>query len=96
MIYNPHIIGFLKETKMLFNLPSFADKPIVLTFDQLGINPQDYNGLSFEKIRPNYINIAADYLLDMTGDYDYETFCHYEWEIDYLNQLVKIPRSAFI
>ena len=81
---------------MLFNLPSFADKPVTLTFCQLNINPADYNGLPFEKIRPEYINIAADYLLDMTGDYDYETFAHYEWEIDYLNQLVKIPRSAFI
>ena len=81
---------------MLFNLPSFADKPVVLTFCQLGINPQDYNGMSFEKIRPEYINIAADYLLDITGDYDHELFAHYEWEIDYLNQLVKIPRSAFV
>jgi hypothetical protein len=53
---------------MLFNLPSFADKPLILTFDQLGINPADYNGLPFEKIRPNYINIAADYLLDISGD----------------------------
>ena len=80
----------------IFNLPSFADKPVILTFCQLGINPQDYNGLPFSKIRPDYINRAADYLLDMSGDYDYETFAHYEWEIDYLNQLVKIPRSAFI
>jgi hypothetical protein len=81
---------------MLFNLPSFADKPVVLTFCQLGINPQDYNGWTFEKIRPEYINIAADYLLDITGDYDYELFAHYEWEIDYLNQLIKIPRTAFV
>lgn len=81
---------------MLFNLPSFADKPIVLTFAQIGINPQDYNGISFEKIRPDYINRAADYFLEMAGDYDYETFAHYEWEIDYLNQLIKIPRSALI
>ena len=81
---------------MLFNLPSFADKPLILTFDQLDINTQDYNGLSFEKIRPNYINIAADYILEMSGDYDYETFGHYEWEIDYVQRLVKIPRSALI
>ena len=81
---------------MLFNLPSFADKPVTLTFCQIGINPQEYNGISFEKIRPEYINIAADYLLDITGDYDYELFAHYEWEIDYLNQLIKIPRSAFV
>lgn len=81
---------------MLFNLPSFADKPVVLTFAQLGINPQEYNGLSFEKIRPNYINIAADYLCDFTGDYDYELFQHYEWEIDYVQGLIKIPRSALI
>jgi hypothetical protein len=32
----------------------------------------------------------------MFGDYDYELFQHYEWEIDYLAHLVKIPRSAFI
>ena len=81
---------------MLFNLPSFADKPVVLTFCQLGINPQEYNGWSFEKIRPEYINIAADYLLAITGDYDYELFAHYEWEIDYVQQLIKIPRSALI
>jgi hypothetical protein len=81
---------------MLFNLPSFADKPLVLTFVQLGINPADYNGLPFEKIRPEYINIATDYMLDFTGDRDYETFAHYEWEIDYLAGLIKIPRSALI
>ena len=81
---------------MLLNLPSFADKPVTMTFDQLGINPQDYNGMSFEKIRPEYINIAADYLLEITGDRDYELFAHYEWEIDYVQRLIKIPRSAFV
>ena len=81
---------------MIFNLPSFADKPVTMTFCQLGINPQDYNGWTFDKIRPEYINIAADYFLEMTGDYDYETFGHYEWEIDYVQQLIQIPRSAFI
>jgi hypothetical protein len=81
---------------MLFNLPSFADKPVILTFLQLGINPQDYNGWTFAKIRPEYINIAADYFLDMFGDRDYETFQHYEWEIDYLQGLIKIPRSAIL
>lgn len=81
---------------MLFNLPSFADKPVIMTFEQLGINPQDYNGLPFSKIRPDYINIAADYLLEITGDRDYELFAHYEWEIDYLAGLIKIPRSAFV
>lgn len=81
---------------MLYNLPSFADKPLVLTFAQIGINPPDYNGLSFRQIRPDYINRAADYMLEFTGDYDYEVFAHYEWEIDYLNQLIKIPRSALL
>ena len=81
---------------MFLNLPSFADKPVTMTFDQLNINPQDYNGMSFEKIRPEYINIAADYLLDITGDRECELFAHYEWEIDYLAQLIKIPRSAFV
>lgn len=81
---------------MLFNLPSFADKPIVLTFLQCGINPADFNGMTFEKIRPEYINMAADYFLEFSGDYDYETFAHYEWEIDYLQQLIKIPRSALL
>lgn len=81
---------------MLFNLPSFADKPLILTFVQIGINPQDYNGISFEKIRPDYINRAADYLCDITGDRDYELFAHYEWEIDYLAGLIKIPRSALL
>lgn len=81
---------------MFLNLPSFADKPVTMTFDQLNINPQDYNGMPFSKIRPEYINIAADYLLDITGDYDYELFAHYEWEIDYVQRLIKIPRSAFV
>lgn len=81
---------------MFLNLPSFADKPLVMTFDQLGINPADYNGMTFEQIRPEYINIAADYLLEVTGDYDYELFAHYEWEIDYVQRLIKIPRSAFV
>lgn len=81
---------------MFLNLPSFADKPVIMTFDQLGINPPEYNGLCFKKIRPEYINIAADYLCDFTGDYDYEIFQHYEWEIDYVQRLIKIPRSAFV
>ena len=85
---------------MLFDLPSFADKPLILTFAQIGINPADYNGWTFEKIRPEYINMAADYLLEETkigfGYYDYEVFAHYEWEIDYLSQLIKIPRSALL
>ena len=81
---------------MFLNLPSFADKPVIITFEQLNIIPQDYNGLSFDKIRPEYINIAADYLLEVTGDYDYELFQHYEWEIDYVQRLIKIPRSAFV
>jgi hypothetical protein len=88
---------------MLFNLPSFADKPLILTFAQIGINPAEYNGWTFDKIRPDYINRAADYILDMTDGifyfefgYDYEVFAHYEWEIDYLAQLIKIPRSALI
>jgi hypothetical protein len=81
---------------MMINFPSFVDKPLILTFAQLGINPADYNGLTFDKIRPDYINIAADYFLEITGDRDYETFCHYEWEIDYLSGLIKIPRSALI
>jgi hypothetical protein len=81
---------------MLFNLPSFADKPLTITFAQIGINSAEYNGWPFAKIRPDYINRAADYMLEITGDRDYETFAHYEWEIDYLNQLIKIPRSALI
>ena len=81
---------------MPFNLPSFADRPIVLTFAQIGINPQEYNGWTFDKIRPDYINRAADYFLEFSGDRDYEVFSHYEWEIDYFNQLIKIPRSALI
>jgi len=81
---------------MLFNLPSFADKPLILTFDQLGINLADYNGVPFNKIRPEFINRAADYFLEFSGDYDYEVFQHYEWEIDYIGRLIKIPRSALI
>ena len=81
---------------MRYNLPSFGDKPLILTFLQLGINQADYNGIPFSKIRSEYINIATDYMLEFTGDYDYEVFQHYEWEIDYLNQLIKIPRSALI
>ena len=85
---------------MLFNLPSFADKPVILTFAQIGINPEQYNGIPFSKIRPEYINRAADYLLEESpkyfGNYDYEPFQHYEWEIDYVQRLIKIPRSALI
>ena len=81
---------------MLYNLPSFADKPLTLTFEQLNINPQDFNGWSFDQIRPAYINMAADYMLDFAGEYDYETFAHYEWEIDYVQRLIKIPRSAML
>lgn len=85
---------------MLYNLPSFADKPLILTFAQIGIDPQEYNGWTFERIRPDYINRAADYLLAESpkhfGHYDYESFCHYDWEIDYVQRLIKIPRSALV
>jgi hypothetical protein len=79
---------------MMINFPSFADKPLILTFQQLGINPVDY----FDMDRADYINIAADYFLEIAGEgaHDYEVFCHYEWEIDYLAGLIKIPRSALI
>ena len=67
---------------------------MILHFDTVGINLPDYNGLSFDKIRPLIINQAADYVLDFYGDYDYEVFAHYEWEIDYVQRLINIPHSA--
>jgi hypothetical protein len=67
---------------------------MVLYFDEIGINLADYNGYSFEKIRPLIINQAVDYILSFDGDYDYEVFDHYEWEIDYILRKIIIPQSA--
>lgn len=69
---------------------------MILNFREIGINLADYNGFSFEKIRPLIINQAADYILEFGGDYDYETFNSYEWEIDYVQQRVIIPEYAFV
>ena len=68
---------------------------MILNFSEIGINLADYNGYSFEQIRPLIINQAADYILEFGGDFDYEVFTHYEWEIDYIRQMVIIPEMAF-
>ena len=68
---------------------------MILNFREIGINLADYNGFSFEQIRPLIINQAADYILEFEGDYDYEIFTHYEWEIDYVRHWVIIPEAAF-
>lgn len=69
---------------------------MILHFSEIGINLADYNGYSFEKIRPLIINQCADYILEFGGDYDYEVFNSYEWEIDYVQQLVIIPEYVFV
>jgi hypothetical protein len=68
---------------------------MILNFREIGINLADYNGFCFEKIRPLIINQAADYILEFGGDFDYDVFTHYEWEIDYVQQRVIIPESSF-
>ena len=68
---------------------------MVLYFEEIGINMADYNGFPFEKIRPLIINQAVDYIISFDGDYDYEVFDHYEWEIDYVQRKILIPESAF-
>jgi len=68
---------------------------MIISFVDAGINLADYNGYSFEQIRPLIINQVADYILEFDGNYDYEVFNSYEWEIDYVQQLVIIPEYAF-
>ena len=68
---------------------------MILNFREIGINLAEYNGFSFEQIRPLIINQCADYILEFGGDYDYEVFNSYEWEIDYVQHLVIIPEYAF-
>ena len=69
---------------------------MILNFHEIGINLADYNGFSFEQIRPLIINQAVDYILEFGGEYDYEVFNSYEWEIDYVQQRVIIPEYAFV
>ena len=69
---------------------------MILNFREIGINLADYNGVTFDKIRPLIINQAADYILEFDGDYDYQVFNSYEWEIDYVQQRVIIPEYAFV
>jgi hypothetical protein len=69
---------------------------MIIKFSDAGINLADYNGYSFEKIRPLIINQVADYILEYEDIYDYEVFNSYEWEIDYVQQLVIIPEYAFV
>lgn len=68
---------------------------MILNFSEIGINLADYNGFSFEKIRPLIINQAADYILEFGGDYDYEVFNTYDWDIDYIRQVIIIDESVF-
>ena len=69
---------------------------MILHFSEIGINLADYNGVTFEQIRPLIINQAVDYIIEFGGDYDYEVFICYEWEIDYVQQRVIIPEYAFV
>ena len=68
---------------------------MILNFREIGINLADYNGVTFEKIRPLIINQAADYILEFGGDYDYEVFNTYDWDIDYISQVIIIDESVF-
>jgi hypothetical protein len=69
---------------------------MIISFREIGINLGDYQGLTFEKIHPLIINQCADYILDFEGDYDYEIFTHYNWEIDYVRQQINIPHNALL
>lgn len=68
---------------------------MILTFKEIGIHLPDYHGLTFQQIHPLIINKCADYILSWEGDYDYEIFTHYDWQIDYVCKMVIIPNRAF-
>jgi len=69
---------------------------MIITFREIGINLKDYHGLTFQQIHPHIINQCADYILSFEGDYDYEVFTHYNWEIDYVQQYINIPHNALL
>lgn len=68
---------------------------MIVTFRELGIHLPDYHGLTFQEIHPLIINRCADYILSFEGDYDYEIFTHYNWEINYMRHEIYIPSAAF-
>ncbi len=37
---------------------------MIITFKELGINPSDYNGLSYEQSHALIVNIACDYIIE--------------------------------
>ena len=69
---------------------------MIVTFKQIGINLKDYHGLSIQEIHPLIVNRCADYILSFEGDYDYEIFTHYNWQINYVTRSVYIPHNALI
>jgi|APGre2960657423_1045063.scaffolds.fasta_scaffold29420_2 hypothetical protein len=69
---------------------------MIVTFKQIGINLRDYNGLTIQEVHPLIVNRCADYILSFEGDYDYEIFTHYNWQINYTTRSVYIPHNALI
>ena len=69
---------------------------MLITFDELRIDPTEYNGWTFAKLRAEYIQIAADWLCEYYGAFDYELFCHYDWDINHVCRTITIPRNAIV
>lgn len=69
---------------------------MIISFREIGINLKDYNGFTIRQLHPLIINKCADYILDFEGDYDYEVFTHYNWEINYITQQINIPHNALL
>jgi len=69
---------------------------MIVTFKEMKLNLRDYQGLTIQEIHPFVVNRCADYILSFEGDYDYEIFTHYNWQINYVTQIVYIPHNALI
>ena len=73
---------------------------MLLTFDEIGVNLADYNGVEIALVNVSIINCAADYVKDMLGgsqyDCDGDYFKHYDWGVDLVQRLIYIPETALV
>ena len=72
---------------------------MILTFEELGINLQEYTGMTVWAMETAIINIAADYMkYALYGATEYDSdeqfFAHYNWDINPVTRLVTIPDNA--
>ena len=72
---------------------------MIFTFDELGINLPDYNGMRIDSVNALIINKAADYYKTLFGfdnDLDEDCFFDYRWKVDLVQRYIEIPDESLV